>query len=235
MKIIICDDEQEALTDMEKMITYHMKDMYPDIPLEILTFSEEYSVQEYLEEKDDSVDAVFMDIYLKDENGIQVAKKILEEYSHIKILFFTGVIEYAADIFEIDPFYFLVKPVPDEKLRDALRRLAECGKEEEEKFLTIKTIQNITRIPQNDIWYIESEGRYVIIKMADREITSIAKLEDIVGRLSDQFIRCHKSYLVNRNEIQNFEYTKLVLADGTEIPISKNYRSSVKRAIIDCI
>ena len=61
---------------------------------------------------------------------------------------------------------------------------------------------------------------------------SLDHIEEMLGR---KFVRCHKSYIVNLGKMTKFEPTKLLLLDGTEIAVSRRYRSDTKKAIINMI
>ena len=77
---------------------------------------------------DDAVDSgniydlIFMDIILKKENGIYLSDNILKKINHVKIVFVTGYVAYVEDIFDIEPFALLVKPIKEEKVLHILEK-----------------------------------------------------------------------------------------------------------------
>lgn len=238
MKILICDDEQDALKVLKEKLEKVLKESESEEADVVHTFDNTFGLLEYIERSRVQVDAVIMDINLSKngaQNGIHISKILKKQYPEINIIFCTGNIEYAQDVFETEPLYMLLKPLDDDKLKNAVDKLRDKVRKHRDKCITIKSLKDIHRVPINDIKYVESQGRYVRVYTENIIIDSINKLSVMLETLGGNFIQCHKSYIVNVNEIKKFEYTKLTLFDGTQIAVSRKYRTEVKEALLNSI
>ena len=217
----ICDDDARVLTQLETVIKEKFKDLFVE------TFSKPLELEEYLKNPNTRpIDIMIMDIVFENDNGIAAAKRIQQRYPKLPLIYLTGYIDYARDIFESDPIYFLVKPVKREKLFDAINRAIEkCDVKE---YLTIKTKGELHRICMDDVLYIESEKRNIHIHTNKYNLTSVNQLSDIEEQLPSEFIRIHQSYMVNINYIEVFDATSVRLNTSEILPISR-YRSKSAR------
>ena len=148
---------------------------------------------------------------------LQVGADIRESVSYTHL----GYLEYAADIFEADPFYFLAKPIKEKKLTDAIDRALEKIKEEDRSCLLLQSRGEIVKIKIDDIWYVESSRRNLTIYEAGESSRVLMKLSDMEKLLPEYFLRCHQSYLVNMDRIRKFTLDGIVLIDGRVIPVSR--------------
>ncbi len=236
MKILICEDEENVLEDLKQKIEYNLKNIIADEAVTVLGFSNIFSLYDYLEKRNDFVDAIFLDIELNDlsgSNGICVAEKIQKEFSDIKIVFCTGYLKYAESIFKVNPVYCIYKPVTDDRLVMVLEKLVDEIEKQRKQFIIVRSGKEIYRIMSDDIIYAEIEGEHVNIHTNDDCICARESLDHMEEMLGSNFVRCHKSYLVNMKKMKKFEATKFVLTDGTEIAVSRRYKSNTKKAIIN--
>lgn len=106
IKITVCDDDPDVL---ETIVGLIKKNYGNSVSISVCS-----QVQRLLEEwqasGDNRADIVIMDIVFEQNNGITAAKTLQQLTRNVKIIFISGYLEYAADIFEADPFYFLAKP-----------------------------------------------------------------------------------------------------------------------------
>lgn len=118
LKAIIVDDEKLAIEAL-KSVTRHVNG------LEIV---ETYTnPQEALHnmEKDSAVDIIFLDIEMGASHGVEIARKLKEQYQETKIVFVTAHAEYAVDAFSVRAFDYLLKPVRQERLQKTIDRIRE--------------------------------------------------------------------------------------------------------------
>ena len=64
------------------------------------------------------------------------------------------------------------------------------------------------------------------------EYVFYAGLEDVQRQLGEEFLRCHKSFLVNLEKVVRFSKEQIVLEDGTNIPISRSYAKNVRQRLL---
>ena len=219
MRIAICDDEIPCIEYLyekivgNKRIQMIHKFNNVDLLLNAIEDGNQY-------------DLVFMDIDWKNkkETGINFAYRMNTMSPEMQIIFVTGYNDiYSQDIFSqpLNLCGYLVKPVESFRLES----LIEKAYEKKQLYATDKLIlkqRKITyAIPYGEIRYIESRVHQLYIVTKKQTVIYYGKLEEIMKHLPNTFQQCHKSYLVNMNEIRRLEGYKYILSDETHIPISK--------------
>ena len=229
MRILICDKDKGIQKQLKNSLKKIYKELVSNENIFVLTFGNAFELGDHLDTKHIVADVIFMDITLIDENDraiIDVAKNIKTEHTDTTIVLYTGSPEYVELLYEIEPFRIIVKPINDEKLANVLKKLVKLL--DKEKYITVKKIGEIRRIRIKDVCFIESQGKYIKIHTDDECIATINKLDNMKQHLGEEFVFCHKSYLVNINKVKSFDYTKLTLFDNTEILISRTYKAKIK-------
>ena len=236
MRILMCDKEKMVLEDLSKRIERVFEEIKPDENLFISFFDNAFGICDYIDSKKLVVDAVFMDVDISVDggyNGIDIAKKIKREYPYINIIFYTENIEYAEAVFEVEPLWLMLKPATDSKIKIMLNRLISVV--ERNDYITIRKVGELIRIKCDDIYYVESQGKYVKIHTANECVTTINKLDNIASKLGDNFVRCHKSYMVNIKKIKKYTYTKIILFNDIEILVSRIHKPKVKDVVMNLL
>lgn len=196
------------------------------------------------------VDAVLLDIQMPDITGIELLDTQMNNSP--KIIFTTAYTEYAMKSFDYDQVIdYLHKPIRLTRFLKSLERLKKILLLEgefkskqptpvEETIVTnqsnsisIKDNKVIYRIPYSDINYIQSWGNYLKFFLRDKNIKIARKTIKVAETElpSDQFLRIHKSYLVNINHISSLQGNQIKLGDE-QLPIGKSYSVNVKKTII---
>lgn len=88
-------------------------------------------------------------------------------------------------------------------------------------------LNNKTKIYLDHIYYIKSDGNYVDFHLEEKSITDRNKLGFVLEKLPPNFVQCHRSFIVNKNTIQSFSSTMLHLHNGSELPVSRTYKSAL--------
>lgn len=226
MDIAICDDDKNILQYLKKKIEIILEDN-----CQITTFESGYDLIEYIDSDISNPDIIFMDIDLKEHLGIDVAKKIQQKFNNIKIIFITGYVSYVEDIFEVETLYYPAKPINEEKLKKALNKAMEVIKVNKEEILNIKT--EVVSINLNDVNYIESHLRTVIMHCGKIKKTIYKKLNEIENILPEKFIRCHQSYIVNMEKVNILTTNKFILKSGDKVPVSQSKYKDTKEKFLN--
>ena len=193
-----------------------------------------------------------MDIDLAGESGLDCAKTITELEPKTKIIFATAHSEYMANAFEIYAFDYLVKPFNLERVTKTLTRIKGIQEafsgvngasaeensdkvvvttEQHKEKLMIKGKEQMTFIDKKDIILVERLDGETIITTKDGEFHTSASLGSIEEKLDEtEFMRCHKSYIINLSMITQLEvygrwtYTvKLKGTNATALMTSQKY------------
>lgn len=197
-------------------------------------------------------DLVFLDVELNGKNGFDLFNHFGE--IHFEVIFTTGHQEYAVQAFRFSAFDYLMKPVEQSQLADALQKLAIhltqkernqrmetllynlSNRDKNNKRLCIPTNEGFTLAETKDIIRCEAMTNYTVIYFNDRHKVTVAKtLKDFEQLLRDcNFFRVHNSHLVNLNYIKNYKRGKggtIVLMDGTQIEVSTRRKEDFLRKI----
>lgn len=182
--------------------------------------------------KSNPVDLIFLDIQMPELSGIEFAK-ILPK--NTKIVFTTAFSKYAAEGYDVDALYYLLKPISYEDFLKAANKALKWFEEREQpessgqdRFVFVKSDYKLQRIAFDDILYIEGVKDYVRITMTNgNKVMSLMNLKKLEDRLpSPEFMRIHRSYIVHMNKIEVVDRLRVVFGT-TYIPISDSYKDSV--------
>ena len=179
-------------------------------------------------------DLLFLDIEMPEFTGIDVSKMIRDNLKNdaTQIAYISGNKEYAIEIFEYDPLYFVHKPINKEKIEKVFERLIHRLHLQADAF-TYKTGHNIVKIPIKDIIYFESEDHQIIIHYYTQneyhKDSFYGLLDHVQKQLkSFQFLRIHKTYLVHHLYVRKYAYDKVYLSTGIELPIAQSKRKEIR-------
>jgi len=220
LKIAICDDNNSIRTKLISMINMIMEQN--NIKGEVV-FDSDDSDAFYQYVLHNHVDVVFLDIELKMQSGIDLAKKIRNINKSINIIFSTAHIEYVLLAYKFKTFDYLVKPLSYEKLEECLLRLVQYISLDSLDSMKIKSGSTTYVIMKNDIIFVEKAKSKSHLFTPDEMIETTMNLEDFEKVLPNNFIRAHKSYIVNINKIVKVDYIL------NEITMSNSYKCYLGR------
>ncbi len=164
-------------------------------------------------------DVVFLDIEISGASGIDCAKIIADLNPKTKIIFATAHAEYMSNAFEVYAFDYLVKPFNVERVDRTLQRILDLGDEKKseplEKIvkyekgldkLLVKGRESMSFVDVKDIILVQRENNSTVIYTAKDSFTTSVSLGEIEEKLDDeQFMRSHKSYIINVSQIKKIE------------------------------
>ena len=172
-------------------------------------------------------DIALLDIDMGETNGIELARKLRAENENIVIIFITNFIQYAPEGFEVQAFRYLLKADLSAKL-DSYFDSAVQEVLQRKQLVTISINSEIIDVPVNDILYLESHRRIIVMHLLDEKrpayqfYGNITELSEKIEPLG--FLRIQKSYLVNMHYVEIFQYNKVQLRGGLCLaPSEKNY------------
>lgn len=189
--------------------------------------------------KTNRIDLAFLDIRMPDLGGLEFAT-ILPKTT--KIVFTTAFEKYAIDSFKVNTIDYLIKPVSYESFliaaTKALMQFQNEGQpnsDHSSKFIFVKSDYKIVRIALDELIYVEGVKDYVKFVLDKRcnaerpevlSLLNIKHLEDVLPKTD--FMRVHRSYIVNKRYIRTVERSQIVFDGDVQIPISETYRSAVQ-------
>ena len=218
MRVAVCDDEREAILYLSELLKKNQK----------IDVVNQYTNQnEFMNQirNGEQFDIVFMDIdWKKETDGIQLSKILYEISPMTQIIYVTGYNDrFSQQIFleNSNLCGYLVKPVRAELLDKLLQKAEERAEHTEEKLL-IRQKGTVQAIPIREIYYLESKGHHVIVHTRKEDVEVYGRLDSIKDKLPKCFLQCHKSYVVNMNDI--------LFIDKNEILLKGEHRVNISRA-----
>lgn len=219
----MCDDNISVLNRLAKILEsiFVKHDINATISF---TTSNPKEIIDFVE--NNTVNVLFLDINLNSNiNGCDIADIVRKKNKDVYIIFTTAHLEYALIAYKYKTFDYLPKPIVKEKLEETILRLVDDVYKSPTKFIRLNN--NKTIIIQNDINYIKKDGMKLIFCTNSRDYQTYGSFSKITSCLPDNFVRCHKSYIVNIKNIVNVEYNKnsIVFAHNNSCSIGAKYKN----------
>ena len=165
-------------------------------------------------------------------NGLELAQNLRKKGDRVSILFVTGCENYALDGYSVQPVHFLLKPVKREVLAGALRTDWELN--HKPKAVVLRDNGKSVRLLLSEIVYMESFNHNILVHLQSGETRSFSISLSLMERQlpSGQFCRCHNSYLVNLDEVEEIGRTEISLRDGSSVPMGRTYYKSFQSSFV---
>ncbi len=222
LNFVLCDDNANILNKLESMFnTLFLKHDYDakigltsDNADEVLNYTKENKVQ-----------VLVLDINLKSGiSGIELAEKVRQNDKSAYIIFTTGHLEYALIAYKVKTFDYIPKPFTIERIEETLVRLFTDITTAPNRYLKLNN-KNI--IKQEDIQYIKKDGMKLIVYTNSKKYEAYTSFNKIESCLSGNFVRCHKSYIANINNIKDIEpLSNKIMFDNKECYIGPKYKNN---------
>lgn len=180
------------------------------------------------------IDLMFLDIQMPGMTGIELLEKL--DKRPVTIIT-TANQEKALRAFELDVVDYLTKPFSFDRFQNAVERAkaqlsykSEMTKDvEKPNYITVKSDYKVVKIMLDEIRYIEGLGEYVKIILEKNFVVTLEALKNLQKILPEnQFVRIHKSYIVNSKFVRTITSTAVSLHTGHELPVGKVYKDEVK-------
>ncbi len=222
MKTIIVDDEPKAI----ELLKYYLEHFNS---IELLgTFRNGLKAFEFLSKE--PVDLIFLDINMPHISGISLSKMLPD---NVKVIFTTAYSEYAVESYEIQAVDYLVKPISLERFTKSISRVLSSKSltiEKENQLIFVKSGFETYRLESTSILYLEKEGNYMNYHCVNQKILARETIQEAFKKLPDNFIRAHKSHIVNVERISSFTNNELTIGKE-KVPISETYKNDVLKRL----
>ena len=236
MRIAICDDDISFTSKLEDIISRECAKNGKKTEIDVF-FDGETLVKSI--ENGHRYSMIFLDIEMKRMNGIAAARRIRQLDRYTLIIYISSYDDYLKELFEVEPFRFIPKPIQLEQLQ---RYCAEAIKKIEgmNNLFVYNYNKEEYSVPIKEIVYFESNKRLIDIHMNDGTVRSFyGKLNNIekeIQKINKHFIRIHQSFLVNYSYIKSMTYSEVALEYNDEeyvLRISEDRRSTVRQKVCE--
>jgi len=225
LNFVICDDNLNIVKKLKEMLELLFIKHDIDAKVSFCTHDPK-SVLEY--EKENIVDVLILDINLNsDMSGIDLAQEIRKKNKKVYLIFLTGHLEYSLIAYSVKTFDYLPKPITLERLEVTLNRLLDdLSNTSNNRFIRLdkKTIIN-----QKEINYIKRDGMKLVFCTNSGEYETYNSFNKIENLLPENFVRCHKSYMANTENIININTNNntIVFNNDLSCDIGPKYKNNL--------
>ena len=232
LNIAICDDDPKVIEQLKSYVEDYEIAFDHDFRVDVFQDGTTLLDSDHLSE----YNILFLDIEMPILTGIDAARIIRNAIAPVaKIIFISNYPEYMQSSFSVHPYHYLRKPISGEIISSVLTSAIQ-DIEKATVFVPITLPDlSIKTININNIIYIESgdsRKRLVIIHSIDSVFEAKGILTEYETRFhGKQFLRCHKSILVNLFHIHYIHQQKIILDTGDTIPIGRAYITEIRNIL----
>jgi two-component system LytT family response regulator len=236
MKAILIDDEPDGIKTLQKLLGLHC----PMVKVMATSTNAIDGLQQVVQQKPD---VVFLDIQMPGKSGIEMISEFKDR--DFEVIFVTAHNEYMLQALQYSAADYLLKPVDEDRLIEAVqraeRRLQEGKKEElretllyniskagqpSEMKLCLPTLKGFIILKLDDIVYCEAERSYTIFHLEDKKTVTVSKpLAEYESMLTGtSFFRVHKSFLINLRHVKEYQRGEggiVIMSNNSEIEVSR--------------
>lgn len=231
LNFVVCDDNLNLLDRLEKMLeTIFTKNNY-DASV-VFKSNNADDILNYIDHN--IADVLMLDINLKsNKSGLELAEEIRKKKKNAYIIFTTGHLEYAMVAYKYKTFDYLAKPITYDRLEDTIIRLFEDANESSKKY--IKLDNKNTIIDESEVQYIKRDGMKLVFHTSSRDYNIYSSFNKFQEKLPNTYVRCHKSYIANLNQIKNVEPVAgtITFKDGNTCDIGPKYKKDFMEVLKD--
>lgn len=233
LRTLVVDDEQPARAELAYLL------QRDDRVGEVLVADSAAQALRMLRE--DPVDTVFLDVAMPGLDGLELAAVLRQFREPPRVVFVTAHMEHAVEAFELAAVDYLLKPVREERLREAVRRALEArepgegGGTDTDDTIPVE-LAGVTRFVQrSQVRYVEAHGDYARLHTASGSHLVRLPLTTLEQRWAAHgFLRIHRSVLVARSYIEQLRIEDgraIVIVDGVALPVSRRHTPQVREAL----
>ncbi len=229
LNFAICDDNLNILNKIAKMLESIFIKNGLDGKV-VFTSGDSNKILTY--SKNNNIDVYILDIDLKSSmSGLDLASTIRTYNKNAYIIFTTAHLEYIMLAYKVKTFDYLAKPITMEKLEETILRLFDDVKFNSNKYINIGNSSNI--VNENDVYCIKKQGMKLIYCTKEKSYETYSSFNKIETCLPENFVRCHKSYMVNINKISNINSTNNTIQfdNSTTCSIGPKYKLNLMEVL----
>ena len=232
LKIAICDDNIDELSDMVSLIEEYRTRNHMEYTYTI--FHNGFELMPVLE-KGGVFDIYCLDIIMPTFTGIALAKEIRTLDQRAQIIFFTSSPEFALESYSVRAINYVLKPVTKEKLFYALTDALERIVKTQSASIIVKSSDGIQKILLSNLVYVEAMGKKVVYHIiSGRAIECAEQFSVVCENLMKEgcFIKPHRSYLINMSCIDTISSAGITLQTSALIPIAQGKIKKIKECYL---
>ena len=216
IRIAICDDEKHMSDHIRSLVSDFFRKKNREISLRMFSGGEE------LLSYNGQIDILFLDIQMKDMDGMETARKLRADQFRGFLVFITVLKEMVFQSFEVQAYDYLVKPVDKKQFEKTMERLYASMQNASEDILLVQKGYEGRIIREDEIVFCEIIDRKIYLNLTSGEVVDYyERIENLETKLDNRFYRCHRSYLINLKHLKGYKNGTACMDNGKEIPVSR--------------
>lgn len=233
INIAFCDDEISVLNEIRMLLDRYRVERNQDI-----SYTSFHSPLDLLAEIEGGTrfDILFLDVIMPGETGIEAAAEIRNYDSNVKIIFLTSSAEYAVQSYTVGAYFYQLKPIWEESFFRLMDSVLSICEKEQTNGLILRCKTGITRIELRHLEYCEVIHHTLFIHLTNGKVLeSTGSLDELSKQLApyEEFVRPHRSYLVNMDHVKELSFRAITMSCLTEIPIPRGKYHEIKDAYLE--
>ena len=231
-RIVICDDEALHRAYTHQLIQQELQNA------EIQEFDSGEALLRAVTQNGFCPDIAVLDIRLTGEDGISTAQRLNTLLPCCQIIFLTGYLSYAPDVYDARHIYFVLKSQLEERIGPALRQASGALAVGASPLrLRVPFQSGVFLLPAENIFFLERCGRKTRISTGNKDEWTTEAPQSLLAEAGaeEQFIRCHQSYWVNRDKIAALRKNEFCLTNGSVVPLSRSYRQNAREQFLSSL
>ena len=191
IRIAICDDEKHMSDHISSFVSDFFRKKNREISLRMFSSGEE------LLSYNGQIDILFLDIQMKDMDGMETARKLRADKFRGFLVFITVLKEMVFQSFEVQAYDYLVKPVDDKQFEKTMERLYASMQNASEDSLLVQQGYERRIVPKDEIVFCEFIAQKIYLTLVSGEFVDYyERIKNLETKLNSYFFRCHRSYLI---------------------------------------
>ena len=190
--------------------------------------------------KNENIDLLFLDIQMPELTGIEFIKSLVHPPL---VIFTTAFPDYAVDGFELDAVDYLLKPISKDRFIRAVQKAEDILEHRQAQgqvhkdYIFVKADKKMLKLKFDNVLYVEGLKDYVIIRTVEGRVITLHTMKGLEQKLpQDQFLRIHRSFIVNLSKISAVVGNMIELTVANQrkqIPIGKSYKDKLFELVND--
>lgn len=233
LRIAVCDDNSQDIKTISALLHAYFQ-ARPDLLGQVTVFAQGEALLT-LPTEELNFDLYLLDVLMPGINGIQLGHRLRERVKGVEIIYLSTSDDYAVDSYEVRAFFYLRKPVEEEKLFEVLDRAVEKLKQRQDSSIIVHTAQGPRRVMLEHIRYVERVGRIMRYHCTDSTVDSQtirASFKEMAAPLlaDHRFCLCGASFVLNFQHVTGVSNHTALLDDGNEVILPRAAAAAFKHA-----
>ena len=233
VEIAFCDDDLSELNEIRMLLEQYRVERGQQMNCK--AFQSPFDLLAEIE-KGVRYDILFLDILMPGETGINASAEIRKYDRNVKIIFLTSSSEFAVESYTVGAYFYQLMPVRKETFFHLMDSVLMTCQKEQISSLILRCKNGIHRIDPCQLEYCEVFHRTLFIHLTSGKVLECIGSLDEFGRQLEHygnFLRPHRSFLVNLEYVQKISYRAITMSCLAEIPIPRGKYNEIKNAFLE--